>query len=67
MIQSAFNMNSGLPGTVIGGVPAMGLAGAPLNAPLYDIDPISPGIQAQKGILTATGPSRIVPVGPMGG
>lgn len=63
MIQSAFNTN--LPGTVIGGVPAMGFNGAPFVGGVVDIDPISPGIQTQPGILTATGPSRIV--GPMGG
>ena len=39
----------------------MGLAGGPLISPGYDIDPISPGVQTQKGILTATGPSRVVP------
>lgn len=54
-------MNPHLPGTVIGGVPTMGLTGSPLIGGGYDVDPISPGVQAQKGILTATGPSRIVP------
>lgn len=27
----------------------------------YDIDPISPGIQTQPGVLTATGPSVFIP------
>ena len=58
MIQSAFNTN--LPGTVIGGVPSMGVPGVPFGAGGLDVDPISPGIQTQPGVLTATGPSRVV-------
>jgi hypothetical protein len=29
-----------------------------------DVDPITPGVQNQRGVLTATGPSVIVPMGP---
>ncbi len=32
-----------------------------------DVDPISPGIQSQPGVLTATGPSTVVSGGVMGG
>jgi hypothetical protein len=57
MIQSAFNTN--IPGAFIGGVPSMGLAGTPFVGG-GDIDPITPGIQINPGVLTATGPPIVV-------
>ena len=68
MIQGGWNTN--LPGTVIGGVPAMGVTGMPFGTGGFgaggvDVDPITPGIQMQPGVLTATGPSRVVGGGGM--
>ena len=60
MLRSGFN--TGLPGTVIGGAPGFGFAGSPLIGG-GDVDPITPGYQAQPGVLTATGPSVVVPGG----
>lgn len=45
----------------------MAPTGSPLIAGGYDVDPISPGLQTAPGVLTATGPSRVVGGGVLGG
>ena len=65
MIGSAYG--TGYPGTLIGGVPAMGYSGVPMMGAGLDLDPISPGIQNQRGVLTPTGPPVMIPNGSMMG
>ena len=51
-----------VPGAVQG---AVGFGG--VSAGIVDADPITPGIQAQPGVVTATGPGRVVQQGGFGG
>ena len=52
-------------GPSLAGIQA-GIGFRPQPSVLTDVDPITPGAQTTPGVVTATGPTRVVPGGPIG-